>query len=119
VDEGPLTVELHYSAESTIRNPIFGVTIVDTEGRVCFDTNSQNSGITLSEADEKGIVAVRLEGLQLTNGRYFVEVGAYKHDWAYGYDYHAKAYPLRVQSPHQNGSSGKLVHDSRAVWSVR
>jgi lipopolysaccharide transport system ATP-binding protein len=119
VDDEPLTVELSYATEAIIRNPIFGVTIVDTNGRVCFDTNSQGSEATIPEAKGKGVVAVRLEGLHLSNGRYFVEVGAYEHEWAYGYDYHAKAYPLRILRSNQNGSSGKPTAECRAVWSLR
>jgi lipopolysaccharide transport system ATP-binding protein len=119
VDDGPLTVELQYSTESIIRNPIFGVTIVNHEGRVCFDTNSEGTEVALPEAQSNGVVAVRLECLHLANGAYFVEVGAYEHDWAYGYDYHAKAYPLRIQKPGEKNSSSHSTHDCKAVWTVR
>lgn len=119
VDDGPLTVELRYSADRVVRNPIFGVTIVDSNGRVCFDTNSQASEALIPEAQGAGRVAVRLEGLPLANGRYFVEVGAYAHDWAYGYDYHANAYPLSVQRPNHDGSLHERGRNGRTIWSIR
>jgi lipopolysaccharide transport system ATP-binding protein len=119
VDDGPLTVELLYSTDRLVRNPIFGVTIVDTNGRVCFDTNSQGSEAVVPEAQHNGVVVARLERLPLPNGRYFVEVGAYEREWAYGYDYHAKAYPLSVQRPDQDRSSSDGHHDGRVSWSIR
>jgi lipopolysaccharide transport system ATP-binding protein len=119
LDDGPLTVELRYSTDRLVRNPIFGVTIVDTGGRVCFDTNSQGIDDAFPEAQGTGVVVARLERLPLANGGYFVEVGAYEHDWAYGYDYHAKAYPLSVQRPNRNGSSQDRQHDGRVTWSIR
>jgi lipopolysaccharide transport system ATP-binding protein len=119
VDDGPLTVELHYSVDDTVKSPIFGVTIVNTAGDVCYDTNSQGSGATLEEAHGKGTVAVRLDELGLKSGRYFVEVGAYEHGWAYAYDYHARLYPLTVRRHSDNKPCNHDAPKRRATWSIR
>ncbi|MBV9610424.1 MAG: Wzt carbohydrate-binding domain-containing protein [Acidobacteria bacterium] len=116
-DDSPLTVEMSYSAADAVRSPIFGVTIVNEAGQVCYETTSERSA-EIDEARSTGVVAVRIDDLALMDGKYFVDVGAYERAWAYGYDYHAKAYPLVV---HRNGKGTMRgsPQTARAIWSVR
>ena len=41
-------------------------------------------------------MSLHLDRLDLVPGRYTVEIGAYRDDWAYAYDLHAGAYQLQV-----------------------
>ena len=119
VDDGPLMVELEYCTSDGVRDPIFGVTILNTEERVCYDTNSHGVLQVVPEHDGRGAVEVSISGLDLANGQYYIEVGAYEREWAYTYDYHTKAYPITVNRdvakprPPCDGSA------PRAVWRSR
>ena len=86
LDDGPLTVELDYIARSKVREPIFGVTILNGKKKVCYDTSSEGSVVVVPDAAGRGGVAVRIDGLSLDDGQYFVEVGAYEREWSYAYD---------------------------------
>jgi lipopolysaccharide transport system ATP-binding protein len=44
----------------------------------------------------EGTITVEITGAELTNGRYFVNVGVYERDWTYAYDYHWQVYELIV-----------------------
>jgi lipopolysaccharide transport system ATP-binding protein len=119
LDDGPLTVELDYLAGDTVRDPIFGVTILNGTKKICYDTNSEGSVVVVPDAAGRGGVAVRIDGLDLENGHYFVEVGAYDREWSYAYDYHSRAYPLRINRRTGNGSRETHGRSTRAVWSLR
>ncbi len=50
-------------------------------------------------------------------GTYFVEVGAYRKDWAYAYDYHARSYPLVVRQHSLSSGPARIAgRASRAEW---
>jgi lipopolysaccharide transport system ATP-binding protein len=119
VDDGPLTVELEYCVSNGVRDPIFGVTILNAEERVCFDTNSQGAFQAVPESNGRGVVQVSIAGLDLDNGTYYVDVGAYEREWAYTYDYHWKAYPIVI---HRTGTKGLQRSESsspKAAWRLR
>jgi len=119
VDDGPLMVELEYCTSDGVRDPIFGVTILNTEERVCYDTNSHGVLHVVPEHNGRGAVEVSITGLDLANGQYYLEVGAYEREWAYTYDYHAKAYPITVN---RDVANPRLPCDGsapRAVWRSR
>jgi lipopolysaccharide transport system ATP-binding protein len=44
----------------------------------------------------RGKVTLCIDRLDLAGGQYFVDVGVYQKDWAYAYDFHWRAYPLRI-----------------------
>jgi len=47
----------------------------------------------------RGEIVLHLQRIDLAGGRYFVDVGIFEHQWAFGYDYHWHVYPLTIQSP--------------------
>jgi lipopolysaccharide transport system ATP-binding protein len=93
-----LTVELTYIAHQPIVGPIFGVSFARTDGVRCFDTSTQADNIHIAAINGRGMVRVRFDTLALLPGSYRFDVGVYKHDWAYAYDYHWQAYLLEVWS---------------------
>jgi len=119
LDDGPLTVELDYSTDEPVREPIFGVTILDDKKRVCYDTNSQRSVVALPNAAGRGGIAVCIDGLDLEDGHYFVDVGAYEREWSYAYDYHSKVYPLRINRKAREGTQDPHNGSPRAIWRLR
>jgi lipopolysaccharide transport system ATP-binding protein len=99
-----LTVELVYSAPHPVAGPIFGVSFSRADGVVCYNTTTLADGVHIPAISGEGVVRMTINGLSLLPGSYRFDVGVYRHDWAYAYDYHWQAYPLEVWS--QIGDSG-------------
>ena len=101
-----LRVELHFNNPQKIPAPIFGVTITRADGLVCYDTSTASAALQLTELRGRGSVALKIERLDLNGGEYFVDVGSYKSDWSYAYDYHWHVYSITVEP--QLGEKGIL-----------
>jgi lipopolysaccharide transport system ATP-binding protein len=99
IDSGDsLCVEIEYLSPQSIDAPIFNVSITREDGQICFDTNTTIMGRSLPTIQGKGKLKLWLDRLDLGSGQYFVNVGIYKQDWAYAYDYHWHTYPLLIRS---------------------
>jgi lipopolysaccharide transport system ATP-binding protein len=99
----PLSISIEFKTSCPIQNPIFSISISRDDGFVCFDTNTSAQGLKLPTVDQNGQILLHLERLDLVGGKYFVDVGIYEKDFAYGYDYHWHAYPLEISAPTGNG----------------
>lgn len=98
LDSGaPLTVTIRYRAPQPITAPIFGLSITKVDGFVCYDTSTAVDGCTLPVVHGEGQIALHLERLDLVGDRYYLDVGVYKEDWTYAYDYHWHAYPIVIR----------------------
>ncbi|MDZ7959635.1 MAG: ABC transporter ATP-binding protein [Aulosira sp. DedQUE10] len=93
-----LTVEIYYLSPQFIESPIFSVSISQQDGQVCLDTNTEIMGLNIPGIQGQGKISLHITRLDLAQGKYFVNVGIYKSDWAYAYDYHWHVYSLQVQS---------------------
>mgnify|MGYP005846606669 FL=1 len=91
-----LWVEIEYLAPQAINSAFFGVSIHKESGEICLDLSTSSASLGLVPLHGKGKVSLHLERLDLTSGRYLVDVGIYREDWAYAYDYHWNAYPFIV-----------------------
>lgn len=114
-----LKVEFEYCAAEYVRDPIFGVTIFNSQGRVCYDTNSADSEHPVAASGQRGAVEVRIDGLDLNEGEYYVDVGAYEREWSYTYDYHWRAYPLHINRSEQRAALTADSRTTRAMWRLR
>jgi len=128
LDSGdPLCVEIAYRAPEPIQAPIFGVTISQEDGFVCYDTSTAATGISLPAIHGPGCITFQIERLDLIGGQYYVDVGTYEREWAYAYDYHWHVYPLLVHStggekgvlrpPHRWEFGGSPTHSADASMS--
>jgi lipopolysaccharide transport system ATP-binding protein len=96
----PLRIQIDYRAPQPIRAPVFGVTITTAEGLVLWDAHS--GSLETGELAGPGHVALQIERLDLAGGCYYVDVGVYREDWAYAYDYHWHVYPFTVAPSQDN-----------------
>jgi lipopolysaccharide transport system ATP-binding protein len=110
----PLTVEIEYACRAPIPSPIFGITISREDGQVCFDTSTQTKGMSLPTLQGNGKLCLEFERLDLTGGRYYIDVGVYETNWTYAYDYHWHAYPLVIGGP----QSGKGMLQPPYQWMI-
>jgi lipopolysaccharide transport system ATP-binding protein len=100
----PLQVQIDYRMPEPIKSPIFGVTISQDDGTICYDASTAGSGCQVPTLDGPGRVTLQLDRLDLIGGQYYVDVGIYERDWTYTYDYHWHVYPLIVRpTPGEKG----------------
>ena len=91
-----LRVEIDYRADQALPAPNFGVVIRQENNTVLFDETIPAAKVGLVTAYGPGSVALNFDRLDLNSGEYHIDVGVYRHDWAYAYDYHWRAYPLTI-----------------------
>jgi lipopolysaccharide transport system ATP-binding protein len=94
-----ISVRIRYFAHKPFPGPIFSVSLSREDGLICFDTNTAAQGIELPPIAGRGEIVLHLQRLDLAGGKYFVDVGIFEHQWAFGYDYHWHVYPLTIESP--------------------
>jgi lipopolysaccharide transport system ATP-binding protein len=112
----PLRVALSMSAANgPVANPIVGVAIHRaSDGVVCYDTSTESSGVRIGSLDGEIEVDLQFERLDLLPGDYLLDVGIYRADWEFAYDFHWQAYPLKVVGP----QSDKGVFRPPHHWEV-
>jgi lipopolysaccharide transport system ATP-binding protein len=94
----PLRVEISFQAAEPTCSPNFQVYIYREDGLVCCDLATETGGPALPKIQGRRQVVLHIDQMPLNTGLYYVDVGVYKHDWSYAYDYHWKVYPLTVRS---------------------
>jgi lipopolysaccharide transport system ATP-binding protein len=88
-----------------------GVTLTRSDGVVCLD-----SATPLTGSDNVRVAALDVGRLDLAAGDYSIDVGLYDEHWAHTFDYHWRAYPLRIDGP-AFGPSGAVLAPPLS-WSV-
>ena len=92
----PLRVEIDYSSDQPVTCPNFGIIIRQANNTPLFDETVAGSQLGMTYVHGSGSVALSFDRLDLNSGEYTIDVGLYRHDWAYAYDYHWRAYPLAI-----------------------
>jgi lipopolysaccharide transport system ATP-binding protein len=111
----PLRIEIRYDAHVLAEAPIFGVTLSKEDGQICCEIMTEKKQFMLEGSRKKGVMILDIDRLDLSSGEYFVDVGIYKKNWEYAYDYHWHVYPLKVEAI--NYSKGILVPPYNWSWS--
>jgi lipopolysaccharide transport system ATP-binding protein len=111
----PLTVTARLSshAEAAVQAHVAVAVRRAADGLVCADSSSERGGIglTLSPGEET-VVSASFPRVDLAAGEYMVDVGVYEIGWAFAYDFHWSAYPLRVIGP----PGGEGVMEVPVTW---
>ena len=112
----PLELSLGLSSRGApVDDPIVAVSLRRLiDGAIVFDCSTRAAGVTLGPRVAEARVRLRIGRLDLPGGDYALDVGVFHHDWEHAYDYHAGAYPLRVEG----GSGGKGVTLPPQDWSI-
>jgi lipopolysaccharide transport system ATP-binding protein len=94
----PLRIALRLSTtNSSVDDPIVGIAIHRaSDGVICYDTSTESSGVRLGVVEGELAVDLEFERLDLLPGDYLLDVGVYRGDWEFAYDFHWQAYPLKV-----------------------
>jgi lipopolysaccharide transport system ATP-binding protein len=106
-----LQIQIEFAASTSIRSPIFVVSITREDGTVCLDTNTESALLHVPAVAGAGTMSFTIDRLELAPGNYFVNAGIYESGWSYAYDYHWHVYQLRISgSPSQLGILAPPCH---------
>jgi len=92
-----LTIELVYKAYQPIEEPVFGIGIFRDDETYCYGTNTHIEKINIPRIDGEGKVKFCIDHLELTEGKYFLDVAIHTKD-GLPFDYHTHGYSFEVMS---------------------
>ncbi|WP_213462551.1 ABC transporter ATP-binding protein [Thiocapsa sp.] len=110
----PLRVEIDVTSEQPVQAVNFNVSVTrKNDGQVCLDLNTTDEA-QMAALSGAATIVLSLRRLDLAGGDYFVNVGIFRADWEYAYDYHWEVYPLSIEGP--ENPKGVLCPPFR--WSI-
>jgi hypothetical protein len=112
----PLTVRIHYTAESGVPDPVFEIALHSTAlGGLLARLDNRVAGDRLGDLQPgSGFVDACLDGLWLRDDRIGVSVSIFDRDYAELFDWREMATAFRVRSSFK----GEGVMPVRAGWTV-
>jgi len=93
----PMAIRLRVHASRLIDDFAFGVGIFNTEGVLCYGTNTSIEELMPDRLEGDAEVTFRVERLDLVDGTYKLDVAVHRQDGR-PYDYHRLLYTFRVKS---------------------
>jgi len=90
-------IRLHVRANQRVSDFAFGVGIFNGEGVCCYGTNTLIDGGVANELTGEGLVVFTIDGLNLVEGTYKLDVAVHRQDGV-PYDYHRLLHTFRVKS---------------------
>jgi ABC-type polysaccharide/polyol phosphate transport system ATPase subunit len=93
----PMSIQLKVRAAKPNDDVVFGIGIFSAEGVCCYGTNTFVEEIKPARLAGDGEATFAIEGLDLVEGTYKLDVAVHRRDGA-PYDYHRLLYTFRVKS---------------------
>lgn len=97
-----IQIRLRYVTTEPLEEPIFSVLIHKLDGHYLWASNTYDHPVASIPAAGEGELIVRLQGLALTDGRYYLSAAAYAEPdapyWAHPSDFHEQLYQFQVVS---------------------
>jgi len=107
----PAAVRLRVRALREVKDFVFGVGLFNAEGFCVYGTNTDIEEFLPESIEGEGTVTFRIDGLDLVEGTYKLDVAAHRRDGA-PYDYHRSLYTFRVKSRIKDVG----IHRPRHAW---
>lgn len=114
---GQLTVRLGLAPSGVLRERLADAVVTmaihrRSDGVIAYEASTEADGVRLGPGS--AYVSLVYDRLDLLPGEYTLDVGIYRSDWEYAYDFHWQAYGLRVGGP--GGENGVFRPPHR--WEV-
>jgi ABC-2 type transport system ATP-binding protein/lipopolysaccharide transport system ATP-binding protein len=93
----PLTVNISYRAHRSVEDPVFGYMIHTENDTPVAGSNTRLSGIETGLVDGDGVLAIKMDQLQLLPGNYEFTIGINDKFVQHTYDRHYRSHPLAVR----------------------
>jgi lipopolysaccharide transport system ATP-binding protein len=100
-----LAISIVCTATEPIVSPVFSLSISDADGRILIDSNTE--GLDIPDIEQRVLIRVLLDSIDLPGGDYFLDLGVYEKDWACVYDYHWHMHPLRIHEVNEHTPHNK------------
>jgi ABC-type polysaccharide/polyol phosphate transport system ATPase subunit len=104
-----LVFEFDVLAKQTQDDFVFGIGIYNSEGILCYGSNTLLEEFASRSISGTGKVRVVIPSFQLINGTYFLDVAVHKRD-GYPFDYHHFQYTFKVVSPSLDVGISRIPH---------
>ncbi|MDP3981248.1 MAG: ABC transporter ATP-binding protein [Chlamydiota bacterium] len=109
-----MALEVSYKADRRLENPVFGFSIADQDGNVCFGSNTQLSGQQIDAISGEGKVCATIKDLPFLRGKYFLSFSIHSHDHLI--NYHRKENTHKIMIVSERDEIGYL--DIPTEWNV-
>jgi ABC-2 type transport system ATP-binding protein/lipopolysaccharide transport system ATP-binding protein len=106
----PFFIDFDVNAHIEEKDFIFGIGIYNSEGTLCYGSNTHIENFKSSLIKGNGNVRVHVQALNLINGTYYLDVAVHKRD-GYPFDYHHFLYTFRVTSTYRDVGISRVLHD--------
>jgi ABC-type polysaccharide/polyol phosphate transport system ATPase subunit len=93
----PLTVNISYRAHRSVEDPVFGYMIHTENDTPVAGSNTRLSGIETGKIEGDGVMAIKMEQLQLLPGNYEFTIGINDKFVQHTFDRHYRSHPLAVR----------------------
>lgn len=107
--EEPILIEFDVKAKKREKDFVFGIGIYNTEGILCYGSNTHIENFTSKEITGTGKVRIQIPSIHLINGTYLLDLAVHKKD-GYPFDYHHFRYTFRVASKYQDIGITRVQH---------
>ncbi|MCK4763208.1 MAG: ABC transporter ATP-binding protein [Candidatus Aminicenantes bacterium] len=114
----PFTIEFDVDAKQQEKDFVFGVGIYNSEGTLCYGSNTHIEDYKAALIEGKGKVKIHVQALHLINGTYFLDAAVHKRD-GYPFDYHHFQYTFRVTSTFRDVGISRVYHDWEFSKNIR
>jgi lipopolysaccharide transport system ATP-binding protein len=84
----PLRIEVDYWAREAFSNVIVNISISDDDGKIHLNNHTEAAELQVPIALGAGQINLVLDRLDLSGGKYYVNVGIFAPDWSDLFDYH-------------------------------
>ncbi len=111
-------IEFDVHAKKGEEDFVFGIGIYNSEGVLCYGSNTHLEDYKSSLIKGRGKVRVKIQALNLINGTYFLDVAVHKRD-GYPYDYHHFQYTFRVTSSFRDVGINRIYHDWEFTGNIK
>ncbi len=105
----PFTINFDVDASKEEKDFVFGIGIYNSEGSLCYGSNTQIEDFKSASIKGKGKVQIAVDALNLVNGTYYLDVAVHKRD-GYPFDYHHFLYTFRVTSTYRDVGITRVAH---------
>lgn len=109
-----LSVAIDYVVNEPVESAVFSVTLIHDDGRAVMSATTEGTRLDALSAARTGAVTLRWPQVAVDPGTYFIEVGVYRSDWTYAFDYHARSYTLIVRDRSLVGAGRLCVTSERS-----
>jgi len=80
ITNSSVSIRIYYNAKKKVMNPVFGFSVSDSEGRLCYGTNTLIEEYGIDYVEGRGVMNLNLNSLSLLQGRYYLSFSIHSAD---------------------------------------